>query len=186
MKKKQKLAAVMAAVLLLSGCGGEPAETTAATQPAPDTRPTEAAAVTTAPTEPSIADGMEFAPTEAPGIAVDTPYITLYCPEEWRDAVKVDQKEENGTYTVTFHTTVADMDTVLFSVIFSAGETVEGFPLGTLEDGDAGTVSVYAAMNEELPETWGDEEITQFGAMQERVNDLIMQLHEDSRFDSGR
>lgn len=166
-KKACKLTALLL-VLLLTGCGGK--------------TPTE----TTAPTEPSVANGMEFAPQENTGIAVETPYITLYYPEEWQGIVTVEQTEAEGGQMLTFHTPIGETDTVLFSLIFSGAETAEGFPLGALTQENGEVVYVFAAMNETIPETWSEEEINQFSSMQERVNDLIMQLHEDPRFDSGR
>ena len=163
--KIRKLAALMAAMLLLAGCGGENAAESAAVTEAVSIAATESAAAETTEAEEtveeSIANGMEFAPAETPGIAVQTPYITLYCPEEWQDTVKVDQKEENGTCTATFHTAVANTDAVLFSVVFSTGGTAEGFPLGSLAH-ETGTIYVFVAMNETVPEGLSDEEIVQF------------------------
>ena len=136
--------------------------------------------------EESIADGMEFAPEETQGVAMDTPYITLYYPEEWDGLVTTELKTEGETQRLTIRTEIGGKGVELFSLIMGPVEMAEGFPLGTLNHETAGTIQVFAAMNEQMPEGWTDDEVAQFGAMQERVNDLIMQLHEDPRFDAGR
>lgn len=181
------LLTAVAAVLVLAGCGGAQTEQT---QPVTEEETVAAvettmAAETEAPTEPSIADGMEFA-QEAEGLAISTPYITLYYPEEWEGLVEIEQRDTAESHTVTFRTNIAGEDTELFSLILGTSETAEGFPLGMLNDETAGTVYAFAAMNEETPEAWSEEAYAQFCSMQERVNDLIMQLHEDERFSSGR
>lgn len=188
MKKNACKMTALLLALMLTGCGEQaPAETTVPieleTAVATETIVTTEASVAT---EPSIADGMEFAPQENTGIAVDTPYITLHYPEEWQGIVTAEQTEAAGGQMLTFRTTIGEADAVLFSLIFSGAETAEGFPLGVLTQENGDDVHVFAAMNETIPETWSEEEINQFGSMQERVNDLIMQLNEDPRFDSGR
>ena len=177
MKKYTSKLAVLMALVLLTGCGSKaPAETGAET----------AAAETAAATQPSVANGMEFAPVEEVGVALVTPYITLYCPEEWQETVKVDKQETETGLTLTFHTPMGEGNVVLFSLIFSKADTAEGFLLGSLTDAADGPVYVFAAMNETVPEGLSGEEATRFGSMQERVNDLIMQLHEAPGFESGR
>lgn len=177
MKKHVAKLAVLMALLLLTGCGSKaPAATEVETVP-PET---------TAATEPSAANGMEFAPVEEAGVALVTPYITLYCPEEWQDTVKVDQQETETALSLTFHTPMGEGNAVLFSLIFSKENTAEGFLLGSLTEAADGPIYVFAAMNETVPEGLSGEETARFGSMQERVNDLIMQLHEAPGFESGR
>ena len=163
--------AVMLALLILSGCRNK--------------TPAQDAVQTTEATEPSIANGVEFAPEGNPGIAVETPYLTLYYPEEWQNIVTAEKTETEKGLKLTFRTTVAETEEVLFSLIFSDSETKEGYPLGVLKQSDRKKVHVYSVMNEQIPENWSEEEIRQFGSMQERVNDLIMQLNETPGFDSG-
>lgn len=191
-RRMTALLTAVTAVLVLAGCGGGQAEQTETAAAAAETTAavvTEASAEvvesTKEPTEPSIADGMEFA-EETTGPAIVTPYITLYIPEEWEGVVEADQQDAGETHTVTFRTDIAGEDTVLFSLILGSSETAEGFPLGLIRDETAGTIYVFAAMNEEIPESWSEDAYDQFCSMQERVNDLIMQLHEDVRFSSGR
>lgn len=194
MRKMRKYAALAAAVLvlMLAGCGKEapeqataaPEETAAATQATVAATQATEAPETEATVEPGV-NGMEFAPEEMTGAAVDTPYITLYCPVEWVGTVNVAQGEKDGNHTVTFTTVVAEEETVLFSLLFGPSDRAEGFQLGQLEDETAGTVYVFAAMNEEVSPSWSDEDYANVCAMQERVNDMIMQLHEDPRFHTG-
>ena len=169
-KNVSKLLAVLLALLLLAGCAGK----------ADPTVPAETAAVT----EP-LANGAEFAPVEIAGIAAQTPYVTLYYPEEWEGLVTVKATKADPEYRMDFHTEVSGKDIVLFGLIFSTAETAEGFALGSLTQQSGEAVYVFAAMNEELPETWSEEEIDQFSSMQERINDLIMQLNETPGFSRG-
>lgn len=154
--KRRLSALVLAAVLavMLAGCGKQPSQTQTG----------------------------ETAPTEEPtGIPLTTPYMTFYYPQEWEDKVEVTQANAGENITVTFHTDISGEAVVLFSVVLGPDEA-DGYLLGQLEDAEAGTVRVYSVMNEVSPEEWDPEAYNQICSLQERVNDLIVQLHEDARF----
>lgn len=175
----------MAVSLFLTGCSaGQQTET----EPAVPTESEEE--VTTAPaTEPTVESTTE--PVTEPvieepvGIPVATPYMTFHYPEEWADKVEVQQADDGKNCTLTFQTEISGQELVLFSFVLGPDEA-EGFLLGQLHDDQAGTVNVYCVMNEMDPEEWTDEEYDEICAHQERVNDMIFQLHEDGRFVPNR
>lgn len=123
---------------------------------------------------------LEYIEGQIDGIEVVTPYITFYYPEEWRDGVEVVQIDEETNYTLTFSAKISDNHIELFS-IFLGHDSVEGYLLGKLVD-DSGDINVIVAMNEINADDWTDEEFATISSMQERVNDMIGQLHDDERF----
>lgn len=214
-KRKLKRAGLSAVILcltlsmlLLSGCGTDkPAPTeqplaeTVELTPSPEAEAVpEATPVVEAdkpadnsepesvlpPQEESEPNGTEYAPVEEQGSEIVTPYITLYCPEDWGGDIVVRQYEESGEYRISFKTDIGGVTAELFTLIISPNEMAEGFPFGLLKDAN-GVYYVFAAMNEQGPDaTWNQSEYALFCSMQERVNDFIMQFHEDARFSSGR
>lgn len=125
------------------------------------------------------------APEETLGIAVDNDYMTFYYPQEWEGKVE-EHREKNGeNIAVTFQTKIGGKDVVLFSVVMGPG-VVDGYLLGQLKDPQAGTINVYSVMNELMPEDWSEEEYSEICALQERVNDIIVQFYEDERFVPSR
>jgi hypothetical protein len=186
-KRKVYYPALLLLMILLVGCANKPpAETETAAAAETTVAATAETTEVTEPTEPSIANGMEFMPEENPGIGVETPYMTLYYPEEWQGIVTVKQAEIQKDYRLTFRTKAVQKDTELFSLLFSPSEKTEGFLIGSLTLEDGKVICVYAVMNEQLPENWSEEEVIRFSSMQERVNDLIWQLYEDPRFEPGK
>lgn len=163
-----KIVRITALVLLLgllAGCGKEaPAE--------PTTEPVTAAA-TTEPTEyiPSILEQ-----AQQDGVAVETPYITLYYPNRWSELQSAEVTQSGENYRMTFRTTVAEQTVELFSLVIGP-DTQEGYLLGTL-DGK----NVYSIMNEQNPEDWSEADYGDLCRQQEYINELILQLYEHPEF----
>lgn len=163
--KLYKIGVALLLLALLTGCAKteEPARETT-------TQPTK----TTAATEPE----QILAPVS--GIPVETPYITFYCPEDWENSVHRDVVRQDSNYVLSFQLTTVETPVTLFSL--SVGpEEAEGYYLGFLED-ETGRIFVYSQVNEQTPEEWSAEDYAEICHQQERVNDLILQLHEDERF----
>lgn len=195
------LLAVMMTALLLTGCGAKPAPAAEATpapaaeaaeevsgeseaEPAAEAEPEATPEPTPEPTPTPLPNGSEFM-TETVGEAVETPYITLYCPEDWAGIVDAEHRTEDGMYKLSFSTYFSGKKAELFTLMMGESDTAEGFPLGMLKE-DSGTTYIFIAMNEQDSSEWSPEDYGKLCSMQERVNDLIMQFHEDERFDSGR
>lgn len=154
---------MLAALLVLTGCGSAPeAETESADEALWGT-----------------------APEETQGIAVDNAYMTFYYPQEWKGKVE-ELREENGkNVTVSFQTKVGEKDVVLFSIVLGP-DVFDGYLLGQLKDPQAGSINVYSIMNELVREDWSEEEYSEICALQERVNDIIVQFYDDDRFVPSR
>ena len=93
-------------------------------------------------------------------------------------------KEANSSFartsTVTFKS--PDGETTLFSLIFSPEAGEPGYKMGTLNDPTAGAINVFTDISDLPKEQLSDQQYSDLCAMQERVNDLIAQLYQDSRF----
>ena len=126
------------------------------------------------------------APEETMGIAVDNAYMTFYYPQEWEGKVEEVREETDGNITVTFRTDISGREVVLFSVVMGPGVVEEGYLLGQLKDPQAGTINVYSIMNEINSADWSEEDYSQIIALQERVNDIIVQFYQDERFVPSR
>ena len=124
-------------------------------------------------------------PEETLGIAVDTPYMTFYYPEEWRDKVEIEHSSNGANSVTTFHTEISGKRVELFSVILGADED-EGYLLGQLKNEMDGTVNVYTLVYEVSAEDWTEEEYSEICSLQERINDIIIQFYEDERFEPSR
>lgn len=165
--RKRTAAALLAVVMVagMAGCGSKEPEQT------------------TAPAEEEIV--WVTAPAETQGIAVENAYMTFYYPQEWDGKVEESRSISGQTVTVTFQTDISGQKVVLFSVVMGPG-VVDGYLLGQLEDPEEGTINVYSVMNEIDPEDWSEEEYNEICALQERVNDIIVQFYEDPRFAPSR
>ena len=162
MSKLQLALSVLLMLCLLAGCGAKSGDSKAAEQ--------------------ALTDEEIFGapPEESPGVELETPYITLYYPEEWKGLVNISQQGSDSSYILSFSADFSGEDVELFSIIFSSGEH-EGYLMGTLKDKSIGKINVYTLMNQSVS-GMSDEDYGRFCSMQERVNDFIMQLHEDARF----
>ena len=140
----------------------------------------------TPPEEPGVTLDEEAvwgtAPEETLGVPVETPYLTFYYPEEWRDKVEADELTENGRSITVFRTELSGKTVELFSVILSPG-TEDGYLLGQLAGQEGSSVNVYTRVNELPEDEWPQEEYVRLCAMQERVNDIIAQIYENAAFE---
>ena len=151
------LALLLMAAVVLTGCGSKEPE---------QTEPTEII--------------WETAPAETLGIAVDNAYMTFYYPQEWDGRVEEVREETDGNVMVTFRTDISGKEVVLFSIVMGP-EEAEGYLLGHLTEGGK-QIFVYSVMNEMPAEDWSEADYAKICALQERVNDIIIQFFEDPRF----
>lgn len=175
-----KVLAGILSVLLLVGCGAADV---------PEETVDEAVVEETAPEEiveeipeeiPEEETVLDEIPEETKGIEVQTEYFTFEYLKEWENKVEEVHTQEGRNSVVTFRTKVSERDVVLFSVILGPDEA-DGYLLGYLKDGEE-MINVYAAVNDMPAEDWSEEEYQEICAMQERVNDIIVQFYEDERF----
>ena len=93
---------------------------------------------------------------------------------------------ENGkNIKVSFQTKIGEKNVVLVSIVLGP-DVCDGYLLGQLEDPEAGTINVYSIINEPVREDWSEEEYSEICALQERVNDIIVQFYDDDRFVPSR
>lgn len=120
-------------------------------------------------------------PEETQGIAADNPYMTFYYPQQWEGRVEEIRTQEGENTVHSFVTTVTDREVTLFSVVIGPEEAADGYLLGQLET-DGGAVNVYTVISELPADGWTETTYGELCALQEQVNDIIMQFHQDSRF----
>lgn len=104
---------------------------------------------------------------------IKTQYGDLFYPQQYQDFVTVDETIEGENLTITFKTTIEEIDYPLFDIMINEEE---GDNVGTLED-DQGTVrNVYVEIiNTDVSEL-SDDDQNQIYAMQEGVNVLVDHL----------
>lgn len=154
---------MLSAVLILTGltgCGTAPEET----NPPQDT-------------SGSITEG----PTEEPAIALPTRYIVLSYPAEMKEDVKVSYEDLEDGQRIIFTTDFTGQELELFRFVISKSDA-EGYLLGTLKDEQAGEMFVCVNVIEYSQGNWEVSDYMKLNALQERVNDIIIQFHQDPRF----
>lgn len=161
---RRLLALLLAAALVmaLAGCGGKEQE---------------------GPTGATLSEEEIWgtAPAETLGIAVENEYMTFHYPQEWEGKVEEVRESSGANTVVSFRTKISGKELVLFSIVLGPDE-VQGFLLGDLVEGSS-RIHVYSVMNEQNAADWSEEEYSEICSLQERVNDIIVQFYEDSRFD---
>ena len=175
MNRKHILAAALVIAFGISGaaCGAaKPADTT--TEPSLPT-------YTQATTEPETQPVTE----EISGIAFDTQYIELRYPEEMEGLVQIGYEELQDGQQIIFTTDFTGEVLELFRFSISASGT-EGYELGVLNDPEAGELKVCMNVQEYTNGNWTPEQYTKLCQLQERVNDIIVQFHQDPRFVASR
>ena len=142
---------------------------------------------TSPPDSSSLTQNPDFLPepdSVDPGIGVITPYLILYYPPEWNGIVTVQQSTDGKNETVIFLTEADGKETELFRILLGPA-AAQGHLVGCLDDPTAGTINVFTEMAPLDPADWSVESFDELSSMQERVNDIIMQVHEDPRFVDG-
>lgn len=158
------LAAVMLMVVVFAGCSKESAEA----------QPTATA---------QVGEGAEI--TEASAVPLSTNYIVLSYPAELEEDVKVSYENLEDGQMIIFTTDFTGEELELFHFSISTSGD-DGYPLGVLEDEQAGSLVVCMYVQEYTDGNWKPEEFNKLNSMQERVNDIIVQFYEDERFVPSR
>ncbi len=139
----------------------------------------------TSPTEPSYTPGGGDETEEDPGIAFVTDYIVLSYPSELEDLVSIQYEKLSDGQQIIFTTDFTGEELELFRFSISKSGT-DGYELGVLTDEKAGELIVCMNVTEYSSGSWTPEEYAKLSAMQERVNDIIIQFHADPRFTAAR
>lgn len=127
-----------------------------------------------------IADDQEYE-TEVPAVPLPTNYIVLSYPAELENEVTVTYEDLRDGQMITFTTDFTGEEVELFRFsISSSGD--DGYPLGVLKDEKAGELVVCMHVDAYTEGNWKPEDFNKLNAMQERVNDIIVQFYEDPRF----
>lgn len=167
-EKNQKwlslILAVIVVVGILAGCG---------------------ASKETANVDSNPADAEQIMPTEELSIPLATNYIILGYPAELEKDVKVTYENIADGQKITFTTEFTGEELVLFHFTISAS-VEEGYLLGILNDAQAGELNVCMNVHDYSNGSLKPEDFNKINAMQERVNDIIIQFYEDERFVPSR
>lgn len=135
----------------------------------------------TLPPDPTSTSGGNEVPEEDAGVPFATKYIVLSYPSELEDQVSIQYEELTDGQTIIFTTDLTGEELELFRFSISKSGT-EGYEIGILKDAEAGELYVCMNVKEYSSGNWTPEEYAKLIAMQERVNDIIIQFHADPRF----
>lgn len=114
-------------------------------------------------------------------ICIETPYVTLHFPIEWKDNIDVNIEENGASCKVTFCAKVEGKENIdIFSIHFNEDGTL---PIGKLEQKDGSEVYVnLSAASLEFDDMWSTEEKDMVCAMQEDSNYLIETISKEKNF----
>ena len=148
-------------------------------------KPAEAPPATT-PSEPPVTQPqqVETIPEDA-GIPFVTKYMVLSYPAELEDVVSIQYEDLTDGQQIIFTTSFTGEELELFRFSISKSGT-EGYQLGVLKDENAGELLVCMNVKEYENGSWTPEQYAKLTGMQERVNDIIVQFYEDSRFTASK
>lgn len=162
---------VLLFAVVAAGCSGEPSET----QPETDGQTQAVTQETSAPTESGTI------PEEPGAVALPTKYIILSYPEEIADRVTVSYEDLADGQAIVFTTDITGERLELFR--FTIGAPADtGYVLGTLEDPEAGSLTVCADVKDYSNGNLEPDVYNELIDLQTRVNDIIVRFHEDERF----
>ena len=130
-------------------------------------------------TDDQITDVQEE--TEVPAIPLPTNYIVLSYPAELENEVKVAYDNLYDGQMISFTTDFTGEELLLFQFSVSASGD-DGFALGVLKDETAGELTVCVHVEDHTNGNLSPEDFNKLNALQERVNDIIVQFYEDPRF----
>lgn len=139
----------------------------------------------TSPTEPSYTEESGEKTEEDPGLPLVTKYMVLSYPSELEELVNVAYEELADGQQIIFTTHFTGEELELFRFSISKSGT-DGYQLGVLTDEEAGQLLVCMNVTEYNSGSWTPEEYAKLNAMQERVNDIIIQFYDDPRFTATR
>ena len=125
-----------------------------------------------------IIDDMEEELTE--GIPLNV--IDLYYSEDLKEQIEVEVEERENHAMIHFYGMISGEKLELFFFELTPDNGGDDFVLGTLQDPSFGDLYVVMHMNEQNPNDWEESEYNTICALQERVNDIIVQFYEDPRF----
>ena len=193
LKYKNILSILLAAtVMVVSAACAKPEETTPSTEPSSSTVSSSSSSVSSSTPplsssseEPVSSSSRELLPGEPeyidPGIELETKHITFYYPEELAQDLIIRETTEDGIQRIRFSGMFGGEELELFSILFGPPGP-EDFALGVIHDEEAGEAEVSIRMNVQNAEDWSAEDFARINALQERVNDFIIQFYEDPRF----
>lgn len=123
--------------------------------------------------------------TTEPRFQIETQIITLSLPEAVQDHITVNTEENEHSTSITYASKDHSQEPVLFSVVFTKDEP-QGNLLGVLNDDAKGKWKACVNVTQIDPNDWSEEDYSQICALQEWVNDIMIQLQEDPRFVPNR
>ena len=173
---------VILCVLLLLRDGGD--EAPEQTQPS-QTQATEDIGQTQAIGQTLATEGTGQWPEETTGISLDTKHIELHYPAELEDQVTVTYEDLKDGQQIIFTTDFTGEALELFRFSISSSGT-GGYHLGTLVDEQVGDLLVHMHIQDYTNTDLAADVYAKLNSMQERVNDIIIQFHEDARFVPNR
>ena len=117
----------------------------------------------------------------AESVALQMEHILLTFPADLMEQITVEYETLTDGQRAIFCTELAGETVELFRFSLSlSGE--DGYRLGVLQDKTAGDLIVCVDVKAYPDGAWKPEDYTALNALQERVNDIIAQFYEDSRF----
>jgi len=112
-------------------------------------------------------------------------YITLVCPSDLSGRINVATTEQEDGVSMAFSGLFDGKEVELFVISLTKAES-EDYILGEFRDENDGKFQVVMRMNEIYPQEWPEDVYNEICALQERVNDIIIQFYEDERFTPSR
>lgn len=129
-------------------------------------------------TENKDTEPIEFFKTDEDTLALETPYVPLKYPARWKDTVKTETVQAEGTYGVSFTAVLGETELPLYMLSF--GDVQDGYKLGTVKT-DSGETDVYLIdMYDDAAELLPEDERLLYYQMCEDVNVIISKLVYDS------
>ena len=129
----------------------------------------------------------EEAEQPIPGLLLETKYINLILPEEYTEAIVAEIIDMEDGALLPFTVTLNEREALLYALILTEQEIddPEAMILGYLQDELLGRITIVLQIEEQIPDGWTESEYHFLCAMQETINELIMQIVEDPRYDPG-